>query len=367
MLLSGEIYRDAAQASANLALLPLKAEPLENISKFLSQVGNFSYSLSLKMLDGEEISDEEYQNLSKLGEYSRLLASSLDEDLEQLYNGRLDIHKAASDTEDNPIDIALGEIEDALQDYPALIYDGPFSNHLTDRESIYTKNKSEITKEEAVARARSLVGKELNFDCVEENGNIPTYYLTAKDERANYSVAITKKGGCLLYYLNDREIGDNKITIADAKIAGAKFLNAAGFGELTENYYETLSSVVVINYAPVQDGYTLYPDLIKLKVALDSGEIVGCETRGYIMYHRQRDIPQIKITQEAAKEKISPNVEVESISLCVIPRDGGSEEFCWQIKGRIKDRSCLIYVNTQNGAEERIFLLIESETGVLAV
>ncbi len=367
MLLSGEIYRQAAQASANLAMLPLRAEPLEHISEFLSQVGNYSYSLSLKMLDGDNISTEEYNNLAELSRYASILTKSLDKDLEDLYSGRLNIKKAASDTEKSQIDTVLGEIEQQLHDYPALIYDGPFSTHLTDRKPIYLEGKKEIDKDTAIKKAKTLLGKNINFECVEEEGNIPAFYLTAKDGQVNYSLAFTKQGGCLLYYLNDRVISGEEKTIADAKIAGVQFLREAGFFDMEENYYETISNMAVINYSPKQEGYTLYPDLIKVKVALDTGEVIGCETRGYLMYHKEREIPPVEISENEAMEKINPNVKVKGVSLAVIPQDGGSEEFCWQVEGEIKDRRCLIYVNTRTGAEEKVFLLIESDTGVLAV
>lgn len=367
MLLSGEIYRQAAQASANLALLPLEAEPLEHISEFLSQSGNYAYSLSLKMLDGKEITKEEYNNLSNLAHYAKTLAGSLDGDLEDLYNGRLDIKKAASDTEKSQISTVMGELEDQLHDYPTLIYDGPFSSHLTDRKPLYIQGKGEITEGEAVETAKTLIGKNLQFECVLETGNIPCYYLTSSENGNYYNIGITKQGGCLLYYLNDRAVYDSVKTIADAKIAGVEFLKAAGFENMQENYYEIISNVAVINYSPKQDEYTLYPDLVKIKVALDTGEIIGCESRGYIMYHREREIPQIKITDSEALGKINPNVRVRSICLAVIPQDSGKEEFCWQVEGMVGERRCLIYVNTRTGSEEKIFLLIESDTGVLAV
>jgi germination protein YpeB len=136
---------------------------------------------------------------------------------------------------------------------------------------------------------------------------------------------------------------------------------------MKESYYEIVSDVAVINYAAVQDGYTLYPDLVKVKVALDDCAVVGCETRGYLMHHTKRVIPEIEISEEKAKSKVNRHVKIVSSSLALIPSDGGTEHFCWQLEGKIEDRRCLIYVNTQTGAEERLFILIESETGTLAV
>ena len=364
MRLSGDIYRQAAMASSNLALLPLKTEPLEHLNEFLNQVGNFSYALSSKMLKGEDISEEEYKNLTNLENYAVNIAKVLDGDLEDLYNGVLDIRRSAEGATPSGIDKAMGEIETQLHDYPALVYDGPFSSHLTDRKPLFLEGKMEVSEKEALGVVRAVTGKE-SFSCSEEKGNIPSYYFYDKD--GLISVVITKEGGQLLSYLNDREVGEGKFTMGDAKLAATAFLESLGFKNMRESYYEIISDVAVINYAPTQEGYILYPDLIKVKVALDDCSVVGCETRGYLMYHKGREIPQIKISEEEAKGKVNPHVEILSTSLAVIPNDGGSESFCWQIEGKADERRCLIYVNTQTGAEEKLFILIESETGTLAV
>lgn len=363
--LSEEIYRQAAFASANLALLPLAEEPLENLSEFLNQSGDYAVSLSFKMLGGEKISEEEYGNLSSLNRYAQSVSKSLDDDLEKLYSGTLNITRAGSGAKDSGIDAAMGEVEDQLHDYPALIYDGPFSSHLTDRESEFLKDKDEITQEDALLGVKSFLGMGKKLKCEEADGSIPAYYIY--DEENNYSVVVTKRGGYLLSYLHNREIGEEQIDIAEAKIRGVKFLSTLGFKNMSENYYETIQNVAVINYTAHQDGYTLYPDMVKVKVALDTGEVIGCETRGYLTYHKVREIPKIKVSLEDACAKINKNVEIASKSLAVVPQDDGSEDFCWQIEGKIGERKCLIYINTQTGAEEKIFLLIESETGVLAV
>lgn len=364
MRLSGEIYRQAAMASSNLSLLPLKTEPLEHLSEFLNQVGNYAYVLSFKMLEGEELNKDEYDNLNNLESYAKNIATVLDGDLEEVYNGTLSIRQSAKGTPSSEIDKAMGEIESQLHSYPALIYDGPFSSHLTDRKPLFLEEKKDITVTKALEKVKSITGKD-DFMYAAEKGNIPAYYFY--DKSGEESVVITKAGGYLLSYLNDREIKEAKYTASDAKLAASAFLQEQGFTDMKESYYEIISDVMVINYAAVQEGYILYPDLVKVKVALDDCKVVGCETRGYLMYHRKRDIPEIKISEEDAIKKINPHVEILSSTLAVVPSDGGGEHFCRQIEGKIGSRRCLIYVNTQTGAEEKIFVLIESETGVLAV
>ncbi len=362
--LSGEIYRQASAASANLALLPLRSEPLEHLCEFLNQVGNFAYSLSFKMLDGHNITDEEYENLKNLGDYAKSIAASLDGDLEDLYNGTLDIKKAAEGSEVEGIDKVMGEIENQLHDYPALIYDGPFSSHLTDREPEFLKGKENISEEEARGVVEKITGRD-NFECVLEKGNLPVYYFY--DEEGLCTLAVTVQGGYVISYLNDIATGESNYDIVDAKITALNFLESNGFHDMKESYYETISNVAVINYAATDSGYTLYPDLVKVKVALDTNTVVGFESRGYLMNHVKREIPDIKVSVGEAKEKVNPHVNILSATLSLIPTEGGGEAFCWQIEGKVDDRRCLIYVNTQTGAEEKLFILIESDSGVLAV
>lgn len=364
MQLSGEIYRQASMASSNLALLPLKTEPLEHLNEYLNQVGNYAYVLSYKMLEGEKVTEEEYEKLKGLEEYAKNIAQSLDMDLEDLYNGVLDIRRSAEGAAPSGIDKVMGEIEKGLHDYPALIYDGPFSSHLTDRKPLFLEGKGEISQEEALKKVKAITGRS-DFLYAEENGTIPAYYFY--DKNGLCSIVITKQGGYLLSYLDDNTVGEAKHDISDALLKASQFLEQQGFKDMKESYYEIVSDVAVINYAATQEGYTLYPDLVKVKVSLADCSIVGCETRGYLMYHTKRDIPKIKISEEDAISKVNTHVKILSTSLAIIPNDGSSEKFCWQIEGEVDSRRCLIYVNTQTGAEEKLFILIESETGTLAV
>jgi germination protein YpeB len=358
--LSGEIYRNASDAKANLALLPLETEPLEKLSEFLSQAGDYSYTLSMKMLEGEEVTEEEYETLKKLSAYAQSVAKSLDNDLEKVFVGTLSIEEASRDKSLSQIESAMSEIEDSMHDYPTLIYDGPFSSHLTDKKSVLVSQTAEISEDEAIAKAKSISG-DLSFSISEEEGVLPMYYLS--DD--SVTIGITKNGGYLEFLLNDRFVGDEEIDMAQARLKATEFLTNNGYPDMKESYYEKSHSVAVINYAAEQEGYTLYPDLIKVKVALDTGEVIGVEARGYIMNHFTRNLPNIKISAEEAKKKVNPNVEIEGVSRALIPTDGGGEKFCWQIEGRIEDRRCLIYIDMETGAEEKLYLLIESESGTL--
>ena len=136
---------------------------------------------------------------------------------------------------------------------------------------------------------------------------------------------------------------------------------------MKESYYEKRDGIIVINYAYEQDDYIVFPDLVKVKVALDNGEIIGFESRGYVMNHIFREIPEEKITKEQALKNVNEHLETAEATTAIIPLEDGSEAACYQIKGIVSNKHFLIYVNTQTGFTEDVQILLENEGGVLAV
>ena len=71
----------------------------------------------------------------------------------------------------------------------------------------------------------------------------------------------------------DREVTSEIIQQEEANNIGKEFLAKHGFENMKETYYLKQDGIVTINYAYNQDGVVMYPDLVKVKVALDNGEI----------------------------------------------------------------------------------------------
>ena len=111
----------------------------------------------------------------------------------------------------------------------------------------------------------------------------------------------------------------------------------------------------------------MYPDLIKLKVALDNGQILGIETTGYLNNHTQRDVSKVKITKEQAKEKLNKNLNIQSETLAIIPTEWKTEKLCYEFKGKVEETEYLVYINAENGEEEQILIITNTPNGVLTM
>ena len=165
----------------------------------------------------------------------------------------------------------------------------------------------------------------------------------------------------------NRDISSEIISQEEAANKAKEFLDNKGFPNMQETYYLKQEGIVTINYAYMQDNVIMYPDLIKVKVALDNGEILGIETTGYLNNHTERDISNIKITEEQAREDLNSNLEIVSSGLAVIPTEWESEILCYEFKGKVEDKEFLVYINAENGREEDILIITNTLNGTLAM
>lgn len=130
-------------------------------------------------------------------------------------------------------------------------------------------------------------------------------------------------------------------------------------------YYLKQNGALTINYAYTEDDVTIYPDLIKVKIALDDGEILGMETTGYLNNHTQRNLTKPKITKAQAKASLNTKLEITSEGLAIIPTEWKTEIFCYEFKGKVDNTDFLVYVNSDTGKEENILVIIDTPNGIL--
>ena len=378
-----EITTEATSAKENLAALPVNQGSMSNVSKFFSQVIGYSQSLTKSLANGKNLTDEDHKNLDKINEVSNNLNSTLKEIYSSLTTGRLkwnEVEKVASsklDEDKNKLDLSgLEKVKDSLEDYEGLIYDGAFSNHI---ESANPKalTENEVTVAQAADKARECVEKAINKEMQieeviyngESKGRLEVYnfQVTFKDVEYTMDVDITKKDGKLVLLMSDRSVKEQKIQIEEAKKMGDKYLQSLGLSNFDPTYYQTTDNMTTINYAATQDRVILYPDLIKVKIAMDTGEVCSVECTGYIFNHTTRVNLKPEITEEQAKANLSKDMKLESTRLAVIPTNSNNEVLTYEFKGKIEDNTFLIYINAQTGKEENILILLETEGGLLTI
>lgn len=371
------LWREANLAQTYLSSLPIESQELEKTEKFLNQVSDYSYTLSRKNIKGEDLSEEELKNLEELHSYSTELKSVLNQlatDLENgsitwkdlTTNGKEEFAQAVS----SKLDV-FSSLEENFHEYSGLIYDGAFSEHLTGATPKGLTG-DDISEEDAKNKVKQFLGeeniKEISSLGVSENSELASYNFSVKtNKEENITIAISKKGGHIVYSNYNRDIAEEKLSYEEANQKALEFLNTEGFNNMKETYYLNENGIVTINYAYLQNDVVMYPDLIKVKVALDNGEILGVETKGYLNNHTERNIATNLISMDEAKKHLNKDLNIQSENLAIIPTEYKTEILCYEFKGKVDDTEFIVYINAETGEEEDILVIYNTPNGTLTM
>ena len=371
------IDKQSTLAQAYLARMPIDTQELENTQKFLHQLGDYCYTVSKKTIKGEELTQEELDNLDSLHDHCLELKNTLyqletDFSEETIKWGDLSNtgNRLFAREDENLSQTSFSNIEEDLHQYAGLIYDGAYSENLQNPDIVGLTGE-DISEEEAETKAKEFLGediiKEINFVEESQNSNIICYNFNVetKNENENVSIGVSKKGGHIVWINSDKNVTEESIKPEDAVNIGKDFLQNREYKDMKETYYMKENNVLTVNYAYNQDNVVIYPDLIKLKIALDNGEILGLESTGYLNSHKEREIAEVKVTEEQARKLINPKLEIKSIDMAMIPTEWNTEILCWEVKGKTEENDFLVYINAETGDEEDILMIVDTPNGTL--
>lgn len=372
--ISSELSVQASAAKACLAQIPTTKVQLDKTEKFLSQVGDYTHTLSQSLIDKKAITEKEYESLASLGEYAQGLNQSLGELSNKIYSGD---YRLGDDHDISLERVAYAEtsdpwsaIEKDFGEYPSLIYDGPFSEHIENMQPKMTEAARELSKDEAAAKAAKFFGipqDKVKYTGETQNSRMDSYCFKCNIDGSEVMINLTKKGGYPVYFLKNRRVNKENVPVEEAIYKAREYLKEKGFSDMKSSYYEKTNGIATINFAYKQNDVICYSDLIKVKVALDDGEVVGMEAKGYVMNHHNRDLRTPRLTKQEAREYINSRLSIDSVNMALIPKDSKREVLCYEFKGTANNRNFIIYINADTGREEDIQILIESPDGILTI
>ena len=374
IVLATDISQKTASAKAALDRLPVQPEVLAQMSKFLGQTGDYTFVLAKKMISQDTVTDEERANMQQLAARANELSTFVTQLQSEVLDCNADSQEIAqliensiafSESSVSAISLPQEEDDEQLPALPTLIYDGPFSDGVFQKESVFLADKEEVSDEQARQRAAYVL------DIAEDrlqmqppvNGNIQTLHFSSDSG----DIYITRKGGYCQSFYRYRPVEEQKVEPADAVYAAQQFLNKIGYVNMQDTYYYIENNVLTANFAYYENGVVCYPDLIKVGVALDDGSVISLEATSYLLNHTSRS-PEVMVDREQALEQVADTLDVESDRYAIIPTDGGYEMFCYEFAATAEDGTqILIYINAQTGREEQFLILITDENGTLTV
>lgn len=356
----------------NINSLPINHSAVVEASKFLNKTTNYYYSL---ITANKKITSKNKADIKNIYTASDKIFKSLDEMNNEIryskdgYNWVENSNVFMADTS-TKIDNSFKATNEEINEYPTLIFDGPFSDSIKTDEKIKVGSK-DITKEEGLETVRKYIGgkAEVSYDSF-DNSNIECYVYKYNLNNISYYVYVSKSGGKIITvnsnYLAD-ENSNRAIDIKEAISIGKKYLENIGIKNMEKNYYETDSNVVTVNYAYNQDGVTCYPDLVKVKISLVNKKVVGMEATNYYTNHKTRNIDKKILKLKNTRNKVSKDFKITKERLALIPTETNSEKLCYEFKGTKDKETFIIYINAKTGDEENILKVVEADDSVLTM
>ncbi len=358
LLTESEISKNA------LSQLPHNAN-LEVLNRFLSQVGNYALAVSDELYTKKEFPKDYGDNILILSDTAEKISNAVSDvqiNFDNFDYWASELDRKMSVEVDNTLTASFNDLEGELTDYPTLVYDGPYSDHILNSEPQMIKNEREVTVEEAkniASEFSETAFSELQF-AEEQNGRIPVYRF----EGNNLDITVSKSGGYVVYMRKENQPKNYKLNYQQALAKAKRFLDKNDMLNLKETYYFTDEGVCVINFAFL-DGETIcYTDLIKVGVCTETGDIVFFESSGYLSNHKERAFESPVYTPDVAKSVISERLTIKKIALTLIPTDSG-EVRCYEFVCEDNGQEILVYINVMTLDEEQILILLKSDGGIL--
>ncbi|MEM5011800.1 germination protein YpeB [Niallia taxi] len=367
-----EVWRITSNAHSDVGQLPLTLLPFNKTEEFLANIGDFSYRTAVRNLDDDPLTDKEYKSLKKLYGDAKDIQDELRNVQHLVLENNLrwmDVEMALATNKqgDNTIIDGLKTVEEKVDGYQETSFGVTNVNMEKKDENFSNLEGKTITKKEAQKIAENYADFKGDLEVnITENGEGAGYgfysvALKEKDSGVEANMDITKKGGYPIWSIVSREVNKQKISLNDAGNKAVDFLKRHDFKDLALFESMQYDNIGVFTFVTEENGVKIYPDSIKIKVALDNGNIVGFAAEDYLKQHKKRDIPDPVISKAEAQDKISKNVKIMQDGLAVILNDLNQEVLCYEFIGTLDDDTYRIYINAETGTEEKVEKLKNAE------
>lgn len=361
------IWRLSYSAQSNVGQLPLMMTSFSKTEKFLANIADFTFDIGMRDLENEPLNEQEWNQLKSLHGEAKEIQGELRKVQTKVLNQNLrwmDVEMAiASENADMDKTIMDGfeGIGEQVQGYVETEWgatDNFFGDDANDKK--IKIEGTEVNEEQVKEKVKEFLKQNNGQMEISENGegNEVTSYsvqLQPQDRENKISLDVSKKGGHVLWLLDSRDIEQTSIGLNEAQNKALEFLKERDITSMEVVESDQYDNVGVFDFVYQQDDVRIYTDLIRVKVALDNGDIIGYEALDYIVAHdEKKQIPTPKISLEEAKAKVNKNFNVQEDHLSLVEIEAGETKLCYELLGTIGDETYRIFVNAETGDEEMV-------------
>ncbi|HEY8911433.1 MAG TPA: PepSY1/2 domain-containing protein [Desulfosporosinus sp.] len=381
ILYLSQVSSKSDAALKDFAQIPAEQVGLSYLGQFLTQSGDFARTLAQQVASGGSISTEEEKTLRDMHErlvpvnqkVQDIMTRMDSENLawtnpaptirQRLGFGGPQVAQAAADGSEvsaKSVRSGLDQLDASLQKLPPFSYTGEYASRVVPKP--LGLPSGEVTRDKAQAVVRDFLGKVGYPNATpkfsgESQGALGGYMWKYKEA----DLEVSHQGGVITFYRDQRSIAPKTLSIEEASNKAKQALQTLGW-QLALTSSEDFGSYVQFDAVVEKDGVRIYPDKVRLMIALDNGQLVGLDAAPYYSFHHSRTFPA-KITLEQAVRKLRPNFQVIEGRLAVIVKSGNQEVYSYEFRGGYQGEEYLLYLNASTGAEEKIQRIIKTPRG----
>ncbi|MFD2672868.1 germination protein YpeB [Marinicrinis sediminis] len=356
------VWRITSEAQSEINQLPLTLMPFHKTEKFLANIASFSYQTAIRDMTQEPMTPEEMKTLKALYKHSEQIASEIRGVQDKVIDNHLrwmdvEVAMASEDSvRDNAIIDGFKLVDEQVSEYEDVDF-GPSSTDLYNQHTVKQLSGKHASREDVVKKARQFFRLNDNDVQVVENGKgteYQSYSLTTEKNGSLIQMDYTTKGAYLIYFMNNREIGDARLNMEQAKAKATEFLEQHDYKQMEPVNFDQYENVSTITFVSKKNNVLMMPEKLSVRVALDNGEVTGLNASEFVYERKDRTWEPPDLTREQAEKKLNEQFKVLDATLVLIEDELKTDRLCYQFFGKINGSTYRIYIDSHTGEEVSI-------------
>ena len=358
-----DIAIESQTAETILERLPFDIEMTEQMASFINKMSDSAKQMLYTVANGGELSASQIKSLEYMYETNSKIKAELNELIANV-NGK-DLLSAMRD-KSSAIGDGFTTIQNNTFEAPKGIQDGPFADSVKKSNPLALMGQKEISAPDAEKLAKQYFN-DYNVTDARCTGEatadaLSLYNVMINTDDGEMLVQLSKLGGKVVSFDSFKDCSQNNFSVDRCIAIAEDFLASIGYEGLKPVWTSENGTTCNLNFAPVQNGAILYPDLVKVKVCEERGIVTGVEALSYVLNHGERNISGASISKAQAQSQINGGIEVETSRLALIPFDGG-EILCYEFFGSMDGNEYYVYVDAATGEEIEVLTIIGTAQG----
>lgn len=368
------IWREANSSQTQMGQLPLASVDLSRTKMLLAKVGTFSFNAAQsRLLKGTPANETEWRKLKALRDQTRIVSQHLRSLQQQFYSTpsrwlevdrlgtlRTSSPKLTASLNNNKVTKAFLMLEDGLRRVPDIQFEGNNLGFVPKPTGLTGKD---ITAAEALTVARKFLGPGYRGAVITNEriirGGFPSYMVYVRSRRTpaqDRRLSISVKGGHVAWMLGNRSVDHPRLDYDQAGARAQAFLKRNGFSDMQKVTQESFANIATFSFVPFRNKVLYYPELIKVQVAQDNGEILGFEAVPYLTFNNPNEPKNTRprFTENRIRQILNPHFKPKKMQIAQVLDEMFNKVLVYEVDGTLGTDRFLNYYNAETGKEEKI-------------